>query len=541
MALKQRIVEIPAGAFIYKSGYVYVTVNSKYDASVKYTRSTRKCVGKSIDGKTMYENENFSLLYGPLADASERSDAISVGVYLLISKVCETSLLNTSLSEVFADSDARQIKDLASYMLITESDAFQHYPAYGFSNALFSKNMNSDSSICRFLQSEIQSGHIQHFLDVWSKAHYGSGKAYLCYDSTNINSVAEGVELAQMGHAKDDPTKPQVNLEYVVRQEDGLPLLYKDYPGSIVDITAGSDMIAEIHKLGYHDITVICDRGYISEENIRIFDKNGLHFLLMLRVNMAVCQELIQEYGKKIRLHSEYYLPNQDLYGLTVKRELYGRERSFHLFWTQAGAEEGRWKIMKEVERMEAELRSICSKKRSVTKEEEKRFSKWFVLAFCENSILESFCRDYSKIDNAVNKEGYFLLLSSECLTCQSAIEAYSKRDCVEKTFRTLKSNLGMDSIRTHTDTSTRSKLFIAFIASIIRSVIFFHLKPLRTKDKKNYTVPAALHELAKIEALRDYKTGKYSRRYKLTSKQKRILSAFSLVESDVDSVASTL
>lgn len=67
---------------------------------------------------------------------------------------------------------------------------------------------------------------IRCFLEAWSQKHQESGKAYLCYDSSNINSVAKGVDLAQMGHAKDDPTKPQVNLEYVIRQEDGLPLLY---------------------------------------------------------------------------------------------------------------------------------------------------------------------------------------------------------------------------------------------------------------------------------------------------------------------------
>ena len=47
--------------------------------------------------------------------------------------------------------------------------------------------------------------------------------------------------------------------------------------------------------------------------------------------------------------------------------------------------------------------------------------------------------------------------------------------------------------------------------------------------------------ELNKIEAVVDYKTGQYSRRYKLTAKQKAILSCLALSENDVDEFAKSI
>ena len=539
--MEGRIVDIPKGGIIYRNGYVYVNISSQYDASVKYTRSVRKCVGKNVDGKTMCPNRIYDSLYG-YVDAPTRSDVLSVGTHLLIQQVCKQIKLDESLLDAFPEDTAKQIKDMASFMLVTESDAFQHYPSYGFSNALFSQEVRSDSSLCRFLRQEFPPSRIRRFLDTWSQKHRGSGKAYLCYDSTNINFMAEGVELTQMGHAKDDPTKPQVNLEYVVRQEDGLPLLYKDYPGSITDVTEGSDMIDDIHALGYENITLVCDRGYISRENITLLDKNNLNFLIMLRMSSKISQELVMRHGKTIRLHSEYYLPERDAYAMTVSQDFYGSVRYFHIFWNHVDAERGRRNIMNEVERMEIELAQIRTKSGRLNAGQIRAFSQWFALDVEQDSgALCSYQRDYQKIDNAVDEEGFFILLSSERLSCTEAADAYSKRDCVEKTFRALKSSLGMDTIRAHSDETAQSRLFLAFIASIIRSVIFFGLKTLRLEDRKNFTVPAAIKELANVEVLRDDKTLKYFRRYKLTAKQKKTLAAFSLQESDVDALASSL
>ena len=75
-------------------------------------------------------------------------------------------------------------------------------------------------------------------------------------------------------------------------------------------------------------------------------------------------------------------------------------------------------------------------------------------------------------------------MASSVEMTCSEAIDAYSKRDCVEKAFR-----------------------------SFLRDAVFHSSRNLRKKNRKNYTISAIIKELNKIEAVIDYKTGQYSRR----------------------------
>ena len=546
MAKQKMVVDAPEGSLFYGNGFVYINVESVYDPKVKYTKNKRVCIGKNIDKRTMYANDNYIALFAKdsLPDPPERSDTLAMGMPLFLKKAACDSGLDSALLSVFDSDETSLILDLAAYLLTEETDAFQHYPSYGFHNTLLSESIVSDSTISRFLKESIKPTTIQQFLDEWSEQNAGEGRAYLCYDSTNINCVADGVTLAEMGHAKDDPSKPQVNLEYVVRQEDGLPLIYKDYPGSIVDVTQCSDMIETIQTLGYHDIVAICDRGYISKDNLVDFDNAGIGFLLLLK-SCDATKDLIAKYGKKIRLRSEAYMEEHDLYGMTVRHRLFGNSgpcRYLHIVWDQEIADKERRSIMKTVSEIEASLAKMSKKGTHLSVQKQKAYGRYFdIEIYPRTRKIKSYERNNKAIDEAIELEGFHILVSSDEMTCSEAVDAYSKRDCVEKTFRALKTNTGMDALRGHSNANVDGRFFIMFIASILRSVVFHSSKGLRDKDRKNYTVSAIVKELNKIEAVADYKTGQYRRRYKLTAKQKAILSCLALSENDVDEFAKSI
>lgn len=546
MAKQNMVVDVPPGSLFYGNGYVYINIESAYDPEVKYTKSKRLCIGKSIDKNTMYANRNYISIFDKesLPDPPCKSDLLSTGTTLLLKKAASDSGLLESLNAVFDADETNLILDLAMYTLSEETDAFQHFPSYGFHTATVSSSVASDATISRFLRERIRPSATQQFLDEWSGHNAGKGKAYLCYDSTNINCVADGVSLAEMGHAKDDPSKPQVNLEYVVRQEDGLPLVYKNYPGSIVDVTQCSDMIDTIQSMGYRDITVICDRGYISKDNLTEFDDAGIGFLLLLKACDAT-RDLVAKYGKKIRLHSEAYIEKHDLYGITVRHRLFGNSgpcRYLHIIWSQDIADKERRSIMRVASSMEASLAKMVKKGTPLSKQKEKEYGKYFnIEIFPRTRKIKTYERNNKAIDAAIELEGFHILAGSDDVTCSEAIDVYSKRDCVEKTFRALKTNTGMNTLRGHSNANVDGRFFILFIASIIRAVVFHASENLREKDRKNYTFSAIVKELNKIETVVDYKTGQYSRRYKLTAKQKSVLSCLALSETDVDDFAKSI
>lgn len=101
---------------------------------------------------------------------------------------------------------------------------------------------------------------------------------------------------------------------------------------------------------------------------------------------------------------------------------------------------------------------------------------------------------------------GYFCIVTSEKMTAREALILYKSRDDSEKTFRGDKSYLGANCERVYKNESIDTKIFIGFVATIIRCKIYTLLKDevSRMDKKQNYmTVPAALKELEKIELLK--------------------------------------
>ena len=132
-------------------------------------------------------------------------------------------------------------------------------------------------------------------------------------------------------------------------------------------------------------------------------------------------------------------------------------------------------------------------------------------------------------IKQALQLCGYFCIVTSDKMTAAEALDLYSSRDGSEKLFRGDKSYLGNKSMRVYTNESTDAKIFVEFIALIVRNRIYTKLKDEmeRLEGKPNYmTVPAALKELDKIEMVRGFDRI-YRMDHAVTKTQKTILKAF--------------
>ena len=80
-------------------------------------------------------------------------------------------------------------------------------------------------------------------------------------------------------------------------------------------------------------------------------------------------------------------------------------------------------------------------------------------------------------IDEEISLCGYFVIITSEKMTAAEAIDLYKSRDASEKLFRGDKSYLGNRSLRVHSTESAEAKIFIEFVALIIRNRIYTLLK----------------------------------------------------------------
>lgn len=515
--------------------YVYQVIAKNYNKDKKYTVEQRKLIGKMIDEQWMIPNEIFSQYYPDVCIEEENpefSDTLKIGSFLVIHKVLKDLRLKELIENIFAD-QGTFIEDIISYMITSESCTFQYYASFMRNHPILSEKIFDDSQISRLLKQHIKEEDIALFIQSWNTLNHNEDCIYLGYDSTNFNTYSQGIEIADYGHSKVDEGLPQYNLSYALRQEDSRPLFYELYDGSVIDNTQFMIMAETAQMYGYEKIGFLMDRGYVSEKNVRIMRNKGYQYILMLKSNQVICKELISEYGGILSKLEGYYLAEHGVYGMTVKAQLYGEETNFHIYYDDVRASEEKRALMSQYHQWEKELEKKVEKKTAVEGELTK-YKKAFRLKYDRNHYFLSYQRNSDYIKLELKEKGFFFIVTSEDMDAGKTLDIYRGRDNIEKMFRSLKSGIDFNKSRVQTTESLRSKVFITFIAMIIRNEIFQKAERLRKKNRKYYTVPGMIHELENIECTRDTR-GKYRRRYALTAKQKAILKEFGMDEKYID------
>lgn len=547
MIRKDIVVKRPEGTKIYRQRdcvYVYHVTGSEYKKDKQYVVEKRVCIGKMIDDENMNPNDNFFQYFeiegGIDEDPPRFSDAVQVGAPTLIFKVMEDLKISELLNSIHGEQDAALIKDLVSYMIIRETSTMQHYSNFIWNHLTESEKIWDDSKISEFFKNEIDYAQTELFVSKWNEIQPEHSGIYISYDSTNMNTKAEGVEMAEYGHAKEDSSVPQVNISYAVNHADSTPLFYEMYPGSIIDNTQCTHMVDRAREYGYKNVGLILDRGYFSAGNIRYFDRMGYDFLMMVKNNSGLVAEKIKDARLPLFTKAKYYLPEHDVYAMTKTGTL-GDEmtvRYFHIYYDNVRASMERNEYLKQMQKKEEHLQKKVDEKIR-RKEDLRAYEKHFKLKYDSNGYLQSYKRNENEIQKEIDRLGFFVIVTSKEMTSSEALDIYRKRDSVEKVFRMLKTGLEYDTFRVHSQNSLESKTYVMFIASIVRNYIFQGLKEIgrKEKDKKNYTVPAAIGELEKVAIVKNSKDV-YIRKYGLTAKQKKIYRQFGITESYINKVA---
>lgn len=468
-------------------GYVYQVIGKSYKKDKKYTVENRKLIGKMIDDEWMVPNEYFSQYYPDVTveqEAPQFSDTLCIGCFLTVQKILKDLQIEDVLSSVFGDISTF-IEDIVSYMITNESCTFQYYSNFMRNHPVLDKNVHDDTQISRLFKYGMKEEDIILFMRAWNRMNNTKECIYIGYDSTNFNTNAHGIELADYGHPKVDEGLPQYNLAYAVKQSDSTPLFYELYDGSVIDNTELEVMLEEAKDFGHENIGLLMDRGYISEKNIRAIRGKGYEYILMMKQNQMICQEIINEYGAAIQSLEGYYISEHEVYGTTVKKELYGEEVNIHIYYDDVRASEEKVALMSRYHIWEKELDKKVEKKVAV-EGELKKYEKAFKLKYDQNGYFLAYQRNSRYIKEEIRKLGFFFIITSEDMSASKALDIYRGRDNIEKMFRSLKSGIDFNKARVHTTESLKSKVFVTFIAMIVRNEMFQKMERLRKRTAKH-------------------------------------------------------
>lgn len=526
--------------------YIYYEHGRKYYPDKGYTVPQCTSIGKLCEDEPgmMIPNGNY-LKFFPDAKLPEelpvsvRSGCLKAGAYLVIKKVMEHYRLDEEIKRIIGK-DAGLFLDLVAYVIVAENNAAQYYPDYAYNHPLFTDGMKvySDSKISSFLRDIRRDDSIE-FQNDWNGKRDHREKIYISYDSTNKHCQAGDIEIAEFGHEKDRQNKPVYNYSVAYDRNNRLPLFYEAYPGSVNDVSQLQFMLEKAAAYGYRNAGFILDRGYFSEPNIRFMDRNGYDFIIMVKGCKNLVNRLILENRGTFEDEWTCSIPYYDVSGKTVESELFasdGKKRYFHIYYSDYRKAKERARLNGDIRDQKEYLESLKGTNAKI----ESRYTEYFELIYYhegkKDQVLQFVREKQDVISRAIKLCGYFCIITSSKMSAADALDLYKNRDVSEKLFRGDKSYLGERSMRTYHDEPTHAKIFIEFVALIVRNKIYTCLKD-RMKElqkKKNYmTVPAALKELDKIEIIRQM-DGVYRLDHAVTATQKDILQAFNMTAATV-------
>ncbi len=534
------IPEVPGKIVLKKKGdsvYVLYEYGRVYDAVKKFNIPKRAIIGKVSreELSLMHPNEKYQQYFPAAVLPEERPDSyrsccLRIGTYVVISKLVEEYRLAAMLEKRMGK-DSGLFLDLACYSIINEDNAGQYYPDFAFCHPLFSDRMRiySDSKVSRFLGSITKEQTIG-FLDDWNTRGDRRQRVYISYDSTNKNCQAGDVDIVEFGKAKDDKGLPVFNLSIAFDKTNQVPLFYEEYPGSINDISQFSFMVDKVIEYGYKRIGFILDRGYFSKQNIRYLDESDYSFIIMVKGMKALVSDLVRSRRHTFETVRSCSIRAYRVYGTTVRQKLYAddtRNRYFHIYYNAGRQAAEREQLEQRIDSFRKFLRRVEGQIIALGKS----FTAYFDL-YHDKEGRFLYAREKAQvIEEQLNLCGYFCIVTSEKMTAEEALVLYKGRDATEKLFSGEKTFLGGRSMRVHSQNSISAKIFIEFVALIIRNRIYTLLKEqmFSMESKPNYmTVPDAVRELEKIEMVRR-NSGIYRLDHAVTKKQKTILNAFGL------------
>jgi transposase len=522
--------------------YILYQYGSEYNSEKQYAVPQRAIVGKvsDADPALMFPNEKFQIYFPDVELSDElpyayRSCCLRIGSYVIIQKVLDEYKLRPMLYKRFGK-DTGLILDLVAYLVVEEDNAGQYYPDFAFTHPLFSEKMTiySDIKVCRLLKSMTKDQCIG-FLDDWNKNRDHKSRIYISYDSTNKNSEAGDIDIVEFGKAKDDKGLPVFNLSIAMDKTNRVPLFYEEYPGSITDVSQFTFMVDKVIEYGYKKIGFILDRGYFSKENINYIDNNDYTFIIMCKGCKALVSSLILEKRDTFETKRKSSIRSYKVYGTTVTARLYeddAKDRYFHIYYNPSKQAAEREQLEQKIDK----YRQFLEKNLDTDTKFSKTYHEYFYLHYNKKGIFVGADERSDVIERELKLCGYFCIITSENMTASQALIQYKGRDISEKLFRDDKTFIGSRSERVQSSQSMSSKIFIEFVALIVRNRIYNLLKEqmIRMEARQKYmTVPAAIRELEKIEMVRR-NGGSYKLDHAVTRTQKIILSSFGLDETSI-------
>jgi transposase len=496
MPLKNIPVPIPGKKVTFKNVnnniYVYYTVRAYRNEAGNPTSDEVSIGKKDIKTGMLIPNRRYFELFQKVTAGVKTNTALPIqtasygGTYALT----ETAL-SIKLSKILESSFPekwRQLLAIAFYMLCEGNVMMYIGDWFDETEAPFAERL--DDQQCSRLFASVSYGERISFFKEWVKLR--TEQEYIAYDVTSVSTYAKGIDAAEWGYNRDAEALPQINLGMFYGAQSRLPIYYDIYSGSIADKSHLNFMMTGAQKLGIFNVRFVMDRGFVTENNLKYMKEKGYLFVAAFPGHWIEVKKIIDECKNAIR-KSANRLSAFEVYAMPVDIDLYGFQMRAHVYFDPEKQALDEKELFSSIERLSTDLGKI-NKNCGITK----KYTDFFKVER-EKKGKFSFTPDNEKIDGRLSRAGFFILLSNDLnLSSHDKLSVYRGKDVIEKNFDQLKNNLDFKRLRTHTNKTTEGKIFVGFLALILRSHLLKKIK--NNVQTKHLTLDKTLRELRKIK-----------------------------------------
>lgn len=248
---------------------------------------------------------------------------------------------------------------------------------------------------------------------------------------------------------------------------------------------------------------------------------NNYKFIICLSNSFNYVRDYIDKVNSSIKLATNWNNEYQ-LYSMCMQHIQDNRIANIHIFFNPDKQVDEQKIIYGTIERLENELKDLKTLPENTAK-----YENFFDITKESNTF--TYKLNNEKVIRSFKTTGYILFLTTDLsLTPIEVLKIYRKKDIIEKNFNNLKNELDYYRLRTHLNKTTDGKIFVGFIALILRSHINTKLTILKKELKKiTLTIDEIILEFEKIKVttLDNEKTIMMQ----LTKTQKQIFKTFNL------------
>ena len=523
--------------------YLY-EATSYWDKDKKQNRQKRKYLGpedtinnsnldhvSDLNNKIRVKNHQLSNKID-----SRNLSSFAYGDIKLLIEMCKRLGIIDLLKSHFPD-HYQDILLIACYSICKSSPFYLlHY--WQIEHNIFNENNKKlYSSTISNLCNEIGKMEVDHhnFTNDWVNK-YVKPESGIYYDITSISSYCNNIDFVEWGYNRDKENLSQINLGLTCCANSKLPLFYKIYPGSIVDVSTLNNFIKYLKSINLKDIKLIMDKGFFSKDNILNMVNNNISFIQPLSFALKDVKRLARKYKRKLLSNSTIFKHNEEiLHHVQDKIKFADKEFNAHIFFNESAYNDYKNNLFSYL--LDIEDNIIKERKFSSIKEykefKKNNISKKYQSYFRLDRTNMNIVKNDRAISTHLTKIGFFVIAENiNDLSKESILSYYKDRDKIEKLFDISKNEIDQNRLRVHNNYTNNGKLFIKYISLIIHTKISNIMK--KNNLFKRYSVRELLTEMKKIK-INYY--NKISYISEISKKQKEIFKKFDIDISELKEI----